>query len=315
MANSSFNVVNPGIHSTLQDLGRFQHANLGITTGGPADKHAFYWANRLVQNNENTATIELSHGGLDLVSTTYTTIAITGADTPLKINGVAKDSWQSHHVQPDDEISIGFANKGCRIYLAVAGGFQVNPQFGSISTVIREKLGGINGNAISAGVQLPVIANQKRQLYRLAKEHIPLYSNALSLRVITGYQASQFNKIQLNKFFSSQYKVSAQNDRMGYRLTGPSINSNQSTLYSEGICLGAVQIPPDGQPIVLSVDRQTIGGYPKIGSVLSLDLYRLMQCTQQATITFNPISIELAHNLLQLDKLKSDNTSLITITS
>lgn len=315
MANSSFNVINPGIHCTLQDLGRFQYANLGITTGGPADKHAFFWANKLVNNNQNSGSLELSHGGLTIQSCTFTTIAVTGANAPLKINDVLKDSWRSHHVQPDDKISIGFANKGCRIYLAVAGGFKVSPQFGSVSTVVREKLGGINGAPICEGAQLPVIENQTRQLYRLAKEHIPLYSNALSLRIITGYQASQFNKIQLNKFFSSQYKVSAQNDRMGYRLTGPSINSNQSTLYSEGICLGAVQIPPDGQPIVLSVDRQTIGGYPKIGSVLSLDLYRLMQCTQEARVTFEPISIELAHNLLQLDKLKSDSTSLIKIPS
>lgn len=313
MANGHFTIVSPGLQCTLQDLGRYKQSHLGITTGGPADKHAFTWANRLLKNEDNSTALELLCGGLTLVTNIHTTIAVTGANAPLKINDQDKNCWQSHHVQPGDEIAIGFATKGCRIYLGVAGGFQAKAQFGSCSTVIRETIGGIDGNLLSAGLRLPVAAGLPRNLYRLSSKHIPVYPSSLSVRVIVGYQASLFSNQQIAKFFASEYKVCSQCDRMGYRLTGPPIESSLSTLYSEGICLGAIQIPPDGYPIILAADRQTIGGYPKIGAALSLDLYRLMQCTQGARIRFEPITIEYAHNLLHLAHIKSNNTPLIEV--
>jgi len=306
-------VINPGVLSTIQDLGRFKQAHLGITTGGPADEAAYLWANRLLNNAKNSAVLELSFGGLKLISNSSTTIAIAGADAPLSINGQAKDNWQSYRVQPDDEIEIGFASNGCRIYLAVAGGFIIDKQFGSVSTVIREKIGGINGASIKPEQQLKFAQTNKRTLYRLSNTHIPNYLKKIQIRVITGYQFPFFNRDQTINFFTNEYQVSSQSDRMGYRLTGPRIKSDISKLFSEGICKGAVQIPPDGQPIVLANDRQTIGGYPKIGSAFSLDLHKLMQCTQGSKVSFEPISIHCAHNLLHLAKAKYHNTQLIKV--
>lgn len=312
-SNACFKVIDAGILCTYQDLGRFRQGNLGLTTGGPADKSAYLWANRLVKNSAKAPVLELSFGGLTLVANTFTTIAITGAKAPLTINGQTKENWQSHRIKPDDEIKIGFASEGCRIYLAVSDGFLVQQQFGSVSTVVREKVGGINGLAISAGQLLAITKTEKQPLYCLKEHDIPSYTKPLTLKVVTGYQYSLFNRYEIAKFFANEYQISSQYDRMGYRLTGASIQSNITKMFSEGICQGAVQIPPDGQPIVLSNDRQTIGGYPKIGSVLSRDLNYLMQCSQGDKVNFEPISIHCAHNILHLAKAKYLKTQLLKV--
>lgn len=311
--SSYFEVVTPGILSTFQDLGRFGQSHLGLTSGGPADKQAYLWANRLLNNSENCTVLEISYGGLKLVAKTSTTISVTGANAGLSINGDAKQTWQSHHVNSDDEIEIGYASNGCRIYLAVNEGFKVEPQFNSASTVIREKVGGTNGCAITAGELLFYKQTPKQALYALNAKDTPRYADLLSVKVVTGYQHALFERIELAKFFSSEYQISAQCNRMGYRINGPAIQSGISQLLSEGICKGAIQIPPDGQPIILSVDRQTIGGYPKLGSVLSLDLDSVMQCSQGAKINFEPISIHCAHSLLHLAKIKYTATKLIKV--
>ena len=301
--------------TTIQDLGRVGNANLGITSGGPADKAAFNWANRLLNNDVNSSVLEINFGGLKLIANCNTTIAITGAQVDCKINNLQISNWQSHKVSKGDTLEIGYASNGCRAYLAVSGGFKAIPQFGSTSTVLREKLGGYDGEPLKQGQQLDIATPQIINLYKVKSAHIPTFSNCVTLRVVTGYQIDLFNQQQVNKFFASEYKVSSQYDRMGYRLEGPQVKSNITSMYSEGITLGAIQIPPDGQPIILCQDRQTIGGYPKIGSVLSIDLDRLMQCTQGAKIHFEPISIHCAHNLLHLAKHKYDNASLIAIDS
>ncbi|GHF83510.1 biotin-dependent carboxyltransferase family protein [Thalassotalea marina] len=308
--SASFTVVKPGVLTTIQDLGRFQQAHLGITTGGPADKEAFSLANQLLNNPENAPALEVNFGDIELVANCNTTIAVTGAQAKISINGNPKANWQCHHLSTGDKLHIDFTTKGCRVYIAVSGGFSVSRQFGSASTVVREKLGGIDGEAIKAGQQLVMAQPDIRPLTKVQSHHIPNYSNEVNLRVITGYQIALFDRSQVNKFFSSVYEVSAQYDRMGYRLKGSGIKSDISTMYSEGICQGAIQIPPDGQPIVLANDRQTIGGYPKIGSVLSLDLNKLMQCTQGAKVSFEAISIHCAHNLLHLAQSKYANTSV-----
>ncbi|MCF2947795.1 biotin-dependent carboxyltransferase family protein [Paraglaciecola aquimarina] len=307
----SFTVISPGMLTTIQDCGRFRQAHLGITTGGAADNNAFMCANQLLKNSEDAPALEINFGGLQLIANSATTIAITGAQAPISINGEVKANWQCHHLNKNDKLDIGFATSGCRIYLAVSGGFIVPSQFGSTSTVIREKLGGFDGGAIKTGQILPIGQTEKIPLNKINSHYIPKYSNQLNLRVITGYQISSFSRQQVNKFFASEYQVSSQSDRMGYRLTGPKITSEISSMYSEGICQGAIQIPPDGQPIVLANDRQTIGGYPKLGSVLSIDLNNLMQSPQGTKIHFEPISIHCAHTLLHLAKAKLTNVPLI----
>lgn len=312
-ANNFFTVISPGLLCTYQDLGRFGQGHLGLTTGGPADKQAFLWANRLVDNPTNTPVLELSFGGLKFTSSAATTLAVTGAHAPLTINGSPKEFWHSHRVNAGDEIEIGFATQGCRLYIAVAGGFLLEPQFGSRSTVLRENVGGADGRALCAEQILAIAPYRKVPLYYLSKKDVPTYSDSLTLQVVTGYQKALFDRYEIAKFFSNEYQVSNQFDRMGYRLSGKAIQSDVTKMYSEGICRGAIQIPPDGQPIVLSNDKQTIGGYPKIGSVLSLDLDYLMQSSQGAKVNFEPISIHLAHNLLHLAHAKFNQTVMTKV--
>ena len=304
-------VIQPGIHSLLQDHGRYGHHSIGLTTGGPLDSQAFQWANRLCQNSPHCAAIEVTIGGLVLEANMDSSIALTGAAIPLTINKQPAALWQTHSVKAGDRIELGFAQTGSRGYLAVAGGFQASPSFGSQSTVPREGLGGLHqdGKPLHAGDQLPCTQlTQRPPSQRLAESQRPSLNtdNSAHCRVILGYQQQAFSAVQKQLFFSSAYKVTDSSDRMGYRLNGPAIKPSIDGILSEGICLGAIQVPADGQPIVLLADRQTIGGYPKIGSVLSLDLGKLGQVTPGGTVSFEAISIEQAHNALALNQRQFD---------
>ncbi|MEH6569350.1 MAG: biotin-dependent carboxyltransferase family protein [Halioglobus sp.] len=296
----SFTVTQPGILSLIQDAGRFGQHKIGLTTGGPLDPEAFNWCNRLLQNTANSSALEVSFGGLHLQANVDTFICVTGADMPLRINHREQALWCVHRVQAGDEIELAYAQSGCRSYFGVADGFNITPSFGSSATVMREKLGGLHGDKIHSGDTLPCAPVINRSALHLPKAIQPKYHNGITVRVIPGYQDHQFNRLQQRRFFGSQYTVSDRCDRMGYRLEGPAIECEVEGILSEGICQGAIQIPADGQPIVLLNDRQTIGGYPKIGSALSLDVASLAQLTPGATVYFAPISVHAAHNALHL---------------
>jgi biotin-dependent carboxylase-like uncharacterized protein len=286
--------------SLLQDGGRFGQHGIGLTTGGPVDPYAMYWANRLVGNPADATAIEVSFGGLELVAEIDTVVCLTGGDLPLSINGEDCERWCGHRVQAGDILKLGFAESFCRAYLAVSGGFRVAPQFGSTATVVREGIGGLNGGKLNAGDLLPCEADRDQALLRLSPENRPAYSTDIVLRVIPGYQQSSFLALQQRRFFSGDYTVTERADRMGYRLAGPVIECELNGILSEGICQGAIQIPADGQPIVLLQDRQTIGGYPKIGAALSLDTARLAQLMPGGRVQFREITPFEAHNALQL---------------
>ncbi|GAA0821654.1 biotin-dependent carboxyltransferase family protein [Colwellia asteriadis] len=329
---SLFKVQNPGMLTLLQDGGRYGAFNNGLTNGGPLDNTAFYWANRLCHNQPNDAMLEVSLGGLTLIACIDSIIALTGADMPLTINGHAKALWQSHFVKAGDVIELGYAVHGLRSYLAVYGGFSVTNEvlgdcFGSSATVCRENIGGLHGDGskLVAGDMLMCstdkLAHQNREHDNKAIKSIvrlklpckqqPQYHDAIVLRTILSYQQQHFSALQQRLFFSSEYQVSANCDRMGYRLTGKAIKSKINGILSEGICHGAVQIPSDGQPIVLLNDRQTIGGYPKIGSVIAFDTAKLAQAKQGSSVRFEAISMEEAHNLFHLNRSLLMRTELI----
>lgn len=303
-------VIQPGVMALLQDGGRFGQHRIGLTTGGPLDREAFLWANRLCANDDNATAIEVSIGGLVLEAQTDTQIALAGADMTLKINKQAVNSWTTHAVKAGQRIELGYAQNGCRAYLAVAGGFDINPMFGSTATVVREKLGGLAGVALANGDVLPCPSGQSVPLMTLPIPQRPRYEKSVTLRVIPGYQQQHFTQAQQALFFSSTYTVSDQCDRMGYRLEGQAVKADISGMLSEGICYGAIQIPANGQPIVLLNDRQTIGGYPKMGSVLSLDIAKLTQLLPGGTVAFQAITMAEAHNALYLADWRWRNTSL-----
>lgn len=305
---SGFIVRQPGLLTLIQDSGRFGSHNLGLTNGGPLDAQAFNWANRLLSNESNATCLEISFGGLSLVSEINTVIVVTGAEMPVKIDGETVDQWRTHSIKKDALIELGHASSGIRAYLSVAGGFSITPSFGSSATVVREKIGGLNGDKLQADDHLPCESQTRHQHYCLADGDRPQYSGEAILRMVPGYQQSAFSRAEHRRFFSSEYQVTNHSDRMGYRLEGEAIKSDMVGMLSEGICHGAIQIPADGQPIVLMNDRQTIGGYPKIGSVIPLDTAKLAQLGPGSTIQFESISPEYAHNLHWLAKSRFERT-------
>lgn len=300
---SALRIINPGLLSLLQDAGRFGHAALGLTTGGPMDTQAFAIAQRLVGNTPDTTALEVSFGGLELEAEGDTVVAVTGATLPLLVNDEEHPQWQALRLGAGDRLRLGFSETGCRSYIAVAGGVQVPAAFGSTATVVREGIGGLNGGALREGDRLPCPAPGDISLLWLPPSQRPRYHHRATLRVIPGYQSQAFPRLVQRRFFSGEYQVTDRSDRMGYRLSGPETRADIDGIVSEGIALGAIQFPPDGQPIVLLRDRQTIGGYPKIGCILSLDCSLLGQLRPGDTVNFTPISEHAAHNALQLAQI------------
>ncbi|WP_416305033.1 biotin-dependent carboxyltransferase family protein [Neptunicella sp. SCSIO 80796] len=301
----AFEIVQAGMLSLIQDNGRNGYAELGLTQGGPMDPLSFYWANRLCSNPLEASSVEVTFGGLQLVCHQDCTIAITGAPLKVLLDDQAMPMWSSFTVKAGQKLELGHPAKGVRSYLAVSGGFKIKPQFGSTSTVVREQIGGLAGKALAKGDRLPGEGQiQPHQMLPFA--YRPKFSQQITLRLIAGYQQKLFSSQQKRRLFNSEYRVTDQCDRMGYRLSGEKVNASSQQLVSEGICLGAVQFPADGQPIVMMNDHQTIGGYPKMGAVLSLDLAQLAQCQRGAIVRFVAVEIGEAQQLLkeQFDKIR-----------
>lgn len=216
----------------------------------------------------------------------------------LTVNGQSKALWHSHRIKQDDVIELGFAQAGLRCYLAVAGGFRLPKQFGSNSTVLREQVGGIAGAALQQGQFLPVRASYRPLLWALPDKFWPELTKPLELGLIPGYQQHWFDQAQWQQLCTTDYQVSASYDRMGYRLHGDPLFYQRRALLSEGISYGAVQLPPDGLPIVLLNDRQTLGGYPKPGVVFAHQAAALAQRRQGQLIRFYKVEPD------QLDVVK-----------
>jgi len=292
-------VIKPGIHSLIQDLGRFGYQHLGITPGGPADLHAYLWANKILTNNSNMASIEIHYGLMTLQVLTDTKIAICGAEFDVNINDKPAFNWQTHNVKAGDIIQYGGAKTGKCGYLAILGGLQTTKAYHSRSTVIRDELSETTSTALQKGQTLPITKQSKEQLTagyltisRVPRHYIPNYSTPLTLVLLPCYQWQQLSLKQQKTLLTNKYQISAQTNRMGCRLTGEMIADLPTTLTSEGIALGSIQLPADGQPIILLQDRQTIGGYPKAGVISALDCSKLSQRQQGTEINFklgNPL--------------------------
>lgn len=289
---SAFVVLKTGVLATLQDQGRLGYAHLGLTQGGPADFVSYRLADLLLQNAKPSCQIEVTVGGFSLLALTDTVFCVTGANMLLTVNGQPKALYQSHRIKTDDVIELGFAQSGLRCYLAVAGGFQLPKDFGSNSTVLREQIGGIAGKALQQGQFLPAPYSYRSLLYALPEALWPDHGAALELGLIPGYQHHCFNSEQWHQLCSTDYQVSSWSDRMGYRLQGEPLQHTMRALLSEGISYGAVQLPPDGLPIVLLNDRQTLGGYAKPGVVLAQHAAALAQRQQGQSVRFFRVSAD-----------------------
>jgi biotin-dependent carboxylase-like uncharacterized protein len=291
---SGFEVINGGILTLLQDTGRFGFASYGVSTSGAMDEYAYLYANKMLDNDLDTNVLEIAFSGLCLKATSDTMISVTGANITFSINDKVYSPWQTFTLYKGDVIRFSKNLNGLRGYLAVKGGFDIPKVFGSNATTLKEMLGGIDGRALKKGDFLPFQPHTYHYTKRLKKVFQPNYNDPLILRVLLGYQEEVFNEEEKRKFFDSTFEVSHEANRMGIKLEGESIIPSVSGVISEGITFGSIQIPSDGKPIVLLKDRQTMGGYAKIGSVLSIDCFKLSQAKPKTPIVFKPISLEEA---------------------
>ena len=283
-------ILSPGILTLLQDCGRYGYQHLGLTTGGAADEHAYLWANRLLDNCCDSQVLECCFGGLVVEAEQPVTIALTGADMQAQINHRRVANWATYQLQSGDQLQLGHARSGLRAYLAVKGGFQVSPTLGSVSTVMREKIGGLDGSGtpLQKGDCLPCLTSQQQYHRQVPELFIPDYAAPMIAGVIPTSK-KYFSDTERHEFFTHSWTISPQSNSMGIRLQGPAIKPRKSGIVSESTHFGAIQIPPDGQPIILLKDRQTMGGYPVIGSVFNLDAFLLAQKQPNNTIRFEPV--------------------------
>lgn len=288
---SGLRVLKTSLLASLQDLGRVGYADIGICQSGVMDEFSFNHLNNLLANPYNTNAIEINLGGVEFEVLGETNIAFTGADTKISLNSVQVLMWKSLHVKDKDKIKIDFAKNGTTIYLGVEGGFDEIKVLGSNSVSIKE---GIGGKPLKVGDFLPFTCKNLKESRRLKDEFLPSFKDEIILHVIPSYQYDKFDKKELEKFFSSIYKVTPQSNRMGFRLSGYALKNVQKGIISEGISYGAIQIPSHGEPIILLKERQSIGGYPKIGSILPLDCFFLAQSKANVNVRFKEISLEKA---------------------
>ncbi|MFT7879093.1 MAG: biotin-dependent carboxyltransferase family protein [Sulfurimonas sp.] len=286
---SGFEVLHGGILTSVQDKGRDGHTHCGITPSGAMDEYAYLWSQKLLDNHGGNA-LEILLSGLKLKATAPTTISVCGADLGFHINGSPLPIWQTHQVYPGDILTFEHKKKGMRAYLAVKGGFEVPVFEGSCATTLKEN----KGKKLEKGDILPFSPSTSREIRRVADKFLPRYPDTLTLRIILSAQHHYFTEKQQEEFFTHRYTITPQISRMGYKLQGEAMVPSTGGIISEGITFGAIQIPPDGQPIILLKERQTIGGYPKIGSLLPIDCFRLAQLPIGAKVTFEPIKIEEA---------------------
>jgi len=293
-------ILDAGPQTTVQDLGRTGQMRYGIPPSGPVDRFAFVLANRLVGNADTAAALECTLIGPRFEITDAGAIAVTGAAVPVTVNGQSAAGWTTIALKPGDVVKLGPARTGVRSYVGFAGGLDVPLVLGSRSTYLRGRVGGIEGRALKKGDDLRVFPTGPVTPRRVERRAIPDYTGEPTIRAILGPQADRFTAEGLQALFGGRYEVLPQSDRMGSRLRGPRIaHARGHDIVSDGIALGSIQVPGDGQPIVLLVDRQSTGGYTKVATICSCDIWRVGQARPGQSLRFHQISVDEAHRLLR----------------
>lgn len=292
-----FKVVEPGPLVTVQDRGRFGYQRFGVPVSGALDKFSSRIANLLVGNPESAAVLEVTLMRLKLDVISEADVAVCGAEIPVSVNGEPRDNWTSFRVEPGDQVSLKQAKRGLRTYLAVTGGIDVPEVMGSRSTYVGGRLGGLEGRALAKGDSIRRLEGRRLDSSReLPSNFKPTLEKDIELRALPGPQDDFFTE-GLRGFFSSEFTVSGKADRMGYRLEGPAIELREDvpkSIISEPSLPGGIQVPADGQPIILLVE-QTVGGYAKIATVITPDLDRVAQARPGDRVRFTQVDLEGAH--------------------
>jgi biotin-dependent carboxylase-like uncharacterized protein len=306
-------ILKGGMLTTVQDLGRTGYQSQGFSVAGVMDIRSFVIANLLLDNPENEAVLEFTHIGPVLEFTSATIIAITGGDFQPTVNDEQVPMYTALYINKGDILKFGSARTGCRGYIAFSSYLDIPVIMGSRCTNLKSAIGGFKGRKLRAGDYIG---------FRIKRRYLPYFlSRKLDihefgqvekeLRVVMGPQDNRFTKQGVETFLSSEYSVTSDFDRMGCRLEGPFIASEQgSDIISDGIAFGSIQVPSHGKPIILLSDRQTTGGYAKIATVITVDIPKLVQSRTDDKIRFRAISVQEAQKLYleeiqNLDELRA----------
>lgn len=313
-------VIEPGLLTTVQDLGRWETVRLGIPTAGAMDPFALMAANSLVGNELNAAGLEITVLGPTLQFEDVCAIAVTGADLGARLDGREIGSWTTHPVRPGAILDFSGRRSGARAYLAVSGGIAVAPWRGSRSTYLTAQVGGYEGRSLRGGDRLP-LGQPASPLFwgagiYLPPERRPRYSSEPTVRVILGPHADRFPEEAVETFLSSSYLVTNSSNRMGYRLQGPRLaHTEGADVSSCGIPLGGIQVPGDGQPIVLMADHQMTGGYTQVAAVIQADIPLVAQCLPGDLLKFRAVDLQEARDSLrrQMESIRAISEELQVI--
>lgn len=317
-------ILHPGMLTTIQDLGRYGFQKYGVIVGGAMDEYSLRAANLLVGNKENEGALEITLLGPSILFEKDRLIAITGGDLSAFIDGKKAAMWRPILVRKGSILKFKSPLKGCRAYVAFAGGFAIPEVMGSKSTYLRAGIGGFNGRALQKEDVLEfneMNVHSQRIFTKLSNlgsninwsfnyHKLINLKQTQTIRVIHGTEFDRFDQQSQKDLFSKPFTLTTHADRMGYRMEGPTLTlAEKFELFSEGVTHGTIQVPPSGNPITLMADRQTTGGYPKIAQIISADLPKMAQLQPTATIHFKAVSHEEAEKELIkkeriIDKLK-----------
>jgi biotin-dependent carboxylase-like uncharacterized protein len=298
---STILVQSPGAFTTVQDLGREGFGAIGVSPSGAADAISLRIGNCLVENPETAAGLEMTLVGGTFQFPEGVVLAVTGSDFGATLDGVPVKLWTSVQARRGQILRVGPTLGGARCYLCVQGGILVPPLMGSASTHVLSGLGGWQGRALRKGDRLPIgtpgVSFRERTVAGGAIEYL---SDRNVLRVTAGPQSDWFPESSRRIFCDSTYRVTEESNRVGVRLEGPPIaSSSEEEMITEGVSLGAIQVPPGGSPIIVFVEQQTTGGYPKIANIISADLHRVGQLRPRDAIRFQRVEMETARRLLK----------------
>lgn len=296
-------IIEPGLGSTIQDLGRPGYYRYGIPPGGAVDLYSARAANLLVGNDEGAALIESPYLGPKLRATEDTVIAVTGAQMELQVNGAGAPSWEAVPLSAGDVVSFGFLTAGARIYIAVAGGIDVPEVLGSRSTYAIGSFGGFEGRALLAGDVLPTGSGGARPGRSVPEDLRPSFSRSIEVRVVMGLYDYRLSEAGLRAFLDEEWTLSPVADRMGFRYSGPTLEwiereqpfgagSDPSNIVDAGYPVGSIQIPGGLEPIILHRDAVSGGGYAMVATVISADMDLVGQSSPGARTRFRAVSLD-----------------------
>ncbi len=303
MSNTHFEILRPGTNSSIQDKGRNHLYHIGITLSGAMDQRIFSISNAIVNNDISEGAIEFAYQGpLLKLKNGRANVVITGnvVFNILRKNSITEEGkcFQNYLIEEEDQIDIIFTKDSVFGYLAVQGGFKIKKVWGSYSVNTKAKIGPNNGEKFSAGEKIYINKPEVNDFVKKEVEYNKLLTT--TIRITKGTNFDYFSQEAVNKFFTEEYKVTKLSDRMGMRLEGPKLENTVNTnIKSEGLVKGVIQVPADGNPIIMFSDHGSIGGYPKIAVVITADHDKVAQLTPGSKIKFKEVNLDEAESLFK----------------